>query len=293
MDLPVSITGLEEQLRGVGDIVPDPNLFSDPQVFAAERERIFQRSVTALDHETRLAADGRWFRCDAAPRSILVTRAAGGRLHALRNVCIHAGYPVCDAEEEGATERLICPYHGWEYTLDGKLVEPELSSRIDPARLRLPSYSVCVRNGMIFVGPSGADQIVEQCASAVPAWMTAATVAQRAQCNTNWNWKSLRHFLHSSPRLFLDGVAERHDFGPLSLMFARSPRAVLLRIVPKFAEQTDLQVIEMVAGDGEHGPRSLSLSDGFIEQLDGADKSLSWFDRDIAGWYWSLMAPTQ
>jgi nitrite reductase/ring-hydroxylating ferredoxin subunit len=293
MDLPVSITELGQQLCGNGKVVPDPALFSDPQVFAAERERIFQRSVTALDHETRLAADGRWFRCDAAPRSILVTRAAGGRLHALRNVCIHAGYPVCDAEEEGAAERLICPYHGWEYTLDGRLVEPELSSRIDPARLRLPSYSVCVRNGMIFVGPSGADQIVEQCASAVPAWLRAATVAERAQYNTNSNWKSLRHFLQSSPQLFPDGAAERHEFGPLSIMFTRAPRAVLLRLVPKFAEQTDLQVIEMVAGDGEHAPRSLSLSDGFIEQLDGADKSLSWFDRDIAGWYWSLMAPTQ
>jgi len=289
MDLPVSITELGQQLCGDGKVVPDPALFSDPQVFAAERERIFQRSVTALDHETRLAADGRWFRCDAAPRSILVTRAAGGRLHALRNVCIHAGYPVCDTEEEGAAERLICPYHGWEYTLDGRLVEPELSSRIDPARLRLPSYSVCVRNGMIFVGPSGADQIVEQCASAVPAWLRAATVAERTQYNTNWNWKSLRHFLQSSPQLFLDGAAERHEFGPLSIMFARAPRAVLLRLVPKFAEQTDLQVIEMTADNGRHSPQMAGGSDAVTERLRHADSSLSWFDRDVARWYWSLM----
>ena len=83
---------------------------------------------------------GSWFRCDAAARSILVTREAGGRLNALRNVCIHAGYPVCEAEE-GAAERLMCPYHGWEYALDGRLVEPELSSRIDPSRLRLAQLS--------------------------------------------------------------------------------------------------------------------------------------------------------
>lgn len=289
MDLPLSVVELGEQLRGEGKISPDPALFSDPQVFAAERERIFQKSVVAVDHETRLPEDGRWFRCDAAPRSILVTRAAG-RLYGLRNVCIHAGYPVCDSEEEGAAERLICPYHGWEYTLDGRLVEPELSSRIDPARLRLPSYSVCVRSGMIFVGPSGADA-VEQSASAAPAWMAAATVARRRRYNTTRNWKTLRHFLQSSSQLFLDGPADCHEFGPLSLVFAQRQQAVLLRIVPKFAEQTDCHVIEMVAGDGEHGPRSLSLSDGFIEQLDGADESLSWFDRDIAGWYWSLMAP--
>ena len=74
MDLPVSVTELGEQLREGRGIAPDPALFSDPQVFAAERERIFQRSVMALDHETRLSEDGRWFRCDAAARSILVTR---------------------------------------------------------------------------------------------------------------------------------------------------------------------------------------------------------------------------
>src|SRR5215510_9039190 len=97
MDLPASISGLEAQLRGDGEIVADPALFSDPQVFAAERERIFQRSVMALDHETRLSEDGRWFRCPTFLR--FAHRIAGGRLHALRNVCIHAGYPVCEAEE--------------------------------------------------------------------------------------------------------------------------------------------------------------------------------------------------
>src|SRR5205085_12270772 len=290
MDLPVSVAELAEQLRGDREIVPDPALFSDPQVFAAERERIFQRSVMALDHQTRLAEDGRWFRCDAAPRPILVTREAGGRLHALRNVCIHAGYPVCDAEEEGAAERLICPYHGWEYALDGRLVEPELSSRIDPARLRLPSYSVCVRNGVIFVGPSGAEQIVEQSASAVPDWMTAATVARRARYNTTWNWKCLRHFLQSSPQLFLDGSAERHEFSPLSLVFAGSRRAVLLRIVPKFAGQTDLEVIELTADDGPHNRHSAAGPDGVAERLRGADGDLSWFDCDIARWYWALIS---
>jgi nitrite reductase/ring-hydroxylating ferredoxin subunit len=290
MDLPVSITELGEQLRGGDKIVPDQALFSDPQVFAAERERIFQRSVMALDHETRLAEDGRWFRCDAAPRSILVTRDAEGRLHALRNVCIHAGYPVCDAEEEGSAERLICPYHGWEYALDGRLVEPELSSRIDPARLRLPSYSVCVRNGVIFAGPSGAEQVVEQSASPVPAWLTAATVSRRARYTTNWNWKCLRHFLQSSPQLFLDSVADRHEFGPLSLVFARSRRAVLLRIIPKYAEQTDLEVIELTADDGLHNHHTTAGLDGVAERLRGADGDLSWFDRDIARWYWSLIS---
>src|SRR5208283_4004085 len=101
-----------------------------------ERERIFVQPWMAVDHATRLTEDISYFRCDAASRSLVVTRAPGGGLHALRNVCIHAGYPVCESEE-GLGERLVCPYHGWEFALDGRLVEPALSSRIDPARLRL------------------------------------------------------------------------------------------------------------------------------------------------------------
>ena len=287
MDLPVSITDLGEQLRGEREIVPDPGLFSDPQVFAAERERIFQRSVMALDHATRLSEDGRWFRCDAATRSILVTREFGGRLNALRNVCIHAGYPVCEAEE-GSTERLMCPYHGWEFALDGRLVEPELSSRIDPARLRLASYPVRVCNGLIFADPPGATMTA---VNSVPGWLTAATVVRRVRYNTKWNWKIVRHFLQSSPHLFFDGLPDEYqEIGPLGLLFAQSGRAVLLRVIPKFAELTDFQVIEMRAGENLRSAEPETGSDFVTERLSAADASFSWFDRDSARWYWSLMS---
>ena len=287
MELPVSVTDLGAQLRGRGEIAPDPALFSDPHVFAAERERIFQRSVMALDHESRVAEHGRWIRCDAGPSSILVTREPGGRLHALRNLCLHAGYPVCDAEE-GASERVICPYHGWEYTLDGRLVEPELSSRIDPARLRLRSYPVWVRNGLILIDHSGAGEIVQPSANSIPAWLTTATVTGRARHSTEWNWKHLRQLLQSVPQLFVGSpIGERYEFGPLSHLFVQSQRAVLLRIIPRFAEKTDVQVIEMAADDAPHGTES---GDGLSDRLRDSAGSRSFFDRGFAEWYWSLMS---
>jgi nitrite reductase/ring-hydroxylating ferredoxin subunit len=288
MDLPASVAALGEQLRGVAEIVPEPALFHDADVFAAERERIFGRPWIAIDHETRLSEDGRYFRCDAAPRSVIMTRASGGRLHALRNVCIHAGYPVCDAEE-GSAERLICPYHGWEYALDGKLVEPALSSRIDPSRLRLTNYRVSIRNGLIFVDFSGESKAAEEIPSSVPVWLTAARVTGRARYSTTWNWKFLNQFLLSSPHLFFhDSPDSYFRFGPLSFMSVRSRRAVLLRVIPKFAEQTDFQAIEMVAGDAPEGTGSDAIADG----LRRADTSVCRLDRRFAYWYWSLMSAT-
>jgi nitrite reductase/ring-hydroxylating ferredoxin subunit len=285
MDLPASVAALGEQLRGEGEIVPDPALFCDAEVFAAERERIFFRSTLAVDHASRLSEDGRYFRCDAGPRSMILARETGGRLHALRNVCLHSGYPICDAEE-GSAERLICPYHGWEYTLDGRLVEPELSARIDPARLRVASYPVWVRNGLIFVDPSGKTDPAEECTAPVPAWLAGASVVRRARHSVTWNWKFLRHFLRSSPHLFFDGPPDSClEFGPLSFMMVRPQQAVLLCVAPRFAEQTEFQVVEMTTGNG-----AVTGPDAVADALRCVDKSASWFDRGTADWYWSLVS---
>jgi nitrite reductase/ring-hydroxylating ferredoxin subunit len=296
MDLPASVTALGEQLGQNGEIVPDPTLFNEAAVFAAERERIFARPWMAADHVTRLAEDGRYFRFDADSRSIIVTRDSDGRLHALRNVCIHAGYPVCDAEE-GSAERLMCPYHGWEYALDGRLVEPNLSSRIDPSRLRMTSYRVCVRDGLLFVAPSASPPSDESIAGPLPAWLADGRVTKRECHNTTWNWKFLLNFVGSRPHLFfagptdIDAHASCFEFGPLSRIIVNSERAVLVRVIPKFAERTDLQVIEITSGDAPAEAASPAADDTVADALRGAGvPSSSELDRKFFSWYWSLMS---
>jgi nitrite reductase/ring-hydroxylating ferredoxin subunit len=296
MDLPASVTALGERLGQTVEIVPDPDLFKEAAVFAAERERIFARPWMAADHVTRLAEDGRYFRFDADSRSIVVTRDSDGRLHALRNVCIHAGYPVCDAEE-GSAERLMCPYHGWEYALDGRLVEPNLSARIDPSRLRMTSYPVCVRDGLLFVAPSASPPSDESIAGPLPAWLADGRVTKRECHNTTWNWKFLSNFLGSRPHLFFAGPADSDahascfEFGPLSRIIVNSERAVLVRVIPKFAERTDLQVIEITSGDAPAERASTAADNTVAEALRGAGvPSSSELDRKFFSWYWSLIS---
>ena len=289
MELPASVLALGEQLRGAGEIVPDPALFSDSHVFDAERERIFLLPWTVADHTTRLAEDGRYFRCDAGARSLVLTRDDGGQIHALRNVCIHAGYPVCDAEE-GPAERLVCLYHGWEYALDGELLEPAFAGRVDRSRLRMARYPMSVRNGLIFVDLSG-KEAAEEYADAVPPWLADAVVVRRARYNTTWNWKFLRHFLQSSPHLFVDGAPDsRVEFGPLSSMLVQGRRAVLIRIIPRFSEQTDFQVAVMDAEKTAEETGAPEEPDPVADGLSQADTSAIWFDRRFVDWYWPLMS---
>jgi hypothetical protein len=60
-------------------------------------------------------------------------------------------------------------------------------------------------------------------------------------------------------------------------------------VIPRFAEQTDLQVIEMAVGDPPEKPASATALDAVLDGL-RADTSLSWFDCDFADWYWTLMS---
>jgi hypothetical protein len=198
---------------------------------------------------------------------------------------------------EGAAERLMCPYHGWEYALDGRLVEPELSSRIDPSRLRLTSYQVLVRDGLVLVSPTVGSAPEEGTTASLPAWLADGKVIRRECYNTNWNWKFVLNFLGSRPHLFSTGAtdANGHDscfeFGPLSRIIVNSERAALVRVIPKFAERTDLQLIEIVSGDAPAATPSPAADDPVAEELrEAAVPSPSELDRKFFSWYWSLMS---
>lgn len=53
--------------------------------------------------------------------SILMTRDDQGVIRAYYNVCAHRGNRLVNEEEKCGVKRLVCAYHGWTYSLDGKL----------------------------------------------------------------------------------------------------------------------------------------------------------------------------
>ena len=53
-------------------------------------------------------------------RSILLTRTSDGSVKAFENVCLHRQSQI--TEGCGSARRLVCPYHAWNYDLDGNLV---------------------------------------------------------------------------------------------------------------------------------------------------------------------------
>src|SRR5438105_14915695 len=98
MELPDSVKAIGAQLETGGPVEPAVELFDAYPVFAAEVAQLFTRPWLAVDHVSRLAADGDYFRAEVGSRSIVLVREASNRIHALRNARLHAGYRVCEEE---------------------------------------------------------------------------------------------------------------------------------------------------------------------------------------------------
>lgn len=106
--------------------------YTDPAVFAAEQERIFERSWTCVALAADLDAPGRYHTAQVGRESVLIVRGRDGGLRAFLNVCRHRGARLCTAAAGQVRRSLQCPYHAWTYGLDGALVAaPNLTAMTD------------------------------------------------------------------------------------------------------------------------------------------------------------------
>jgi Rieske 2Fe-2S family protein len=96
--------------------------YTDPQVFAAEAERIFSREWIYIARADELAARGRVLRRKVGTETVILLRDRNGALQCFLNVCRHRGAMLCEGDEMTVRNAIRCPYHAWTYAFDGRLV---------------------------------------------------------------------------------------------------------------------------------------------------------------------------
>lgn len=96
-------------------------VYTDPRIFEDEMRRIFETTWVYVGHESEIQQPGDYRTTAIGRQPIILSRSEDGRIHALLNVCRHRGNAVC-REERGNSNFFRCPYHGWVYGNDGKLV---------------------------------------------------------------------------------------------------------------------------------------------------------------------------
>ena len=125
---------------------------SSSEHFALELERFWRRGWLFVCHESEIAARGQYVRYDLAGDSVVVVRGEEGAVHALHNVCRHRGSPLVSDERGACRARLVCPFHGWSYDLDGTVrTTPKMHDGFDRTGWDLKRVWVEVWNGMVFI----------------------------------------------------------------------------------------------------------------------------------------------
>lgn len=134
-------------------------VFSDPEVFQLELERIFSKTWNLIAHVSEIPKPGDFVTRMLGNDGVIVARRRDGEIDCLLNMCAHRGARVC-REESGNAAAFRCIYHGWTYNLDGSFrgmpwKEHMFPRGVETERLGLSRARVQVRNGFVFANWDG------------------------------------------------------------------------------------------------------------------------------------------
>jgi choline monooxygenase len=136
-----------------------------------------------------------YFTFDLVGEPIVVVRDAAGTLRAFSNVCRHRAGPI--AQGAGCKKELTCGYHGWTYTLDGRLIgTPEVDGMefFDRSTMGLFPLQCETWQQFIFVnfapkGPSLSEYLGNIPELAREFSFAGLALAERREYLVNCNWK--------------------------------------------------------------------------------------------------------
>jgi PAH dioxygenase large subunit len=239
-------------------------VFISDDVYRRELERIFERGWIFLALEDEIAAPGDYVTRTLGDAPVIVLRDRKGAIHALLNSCRHRGARLCRADS-GNARRLVCPYHGWSYEQDGRLItttfDDHLPADMDFARwglVRVPRLES--HKGLIFASwneeaPSLQDYLGDFCwyldafFGRTPQGLHVLAPPHRWRAKANWKIGAL-NFIGDNQH-----VLTTHA-GPLTLNPLRSASGGFFK-----AADRSVQVMT----DGGHGLTLTYLNEGMDE----------------------------
>lgn len=242
-----------DQPLGDGWTLP-ASWYSDPRVFAFERERIFASAWQYAGPLEWVAEPGCFFAAQVGHVPVAIVRGKDGTLRGFVNVCRHRGHLVVSGE--GCRETLQCPYHAWTYDLDGTLRKAPRSERepgFDPAGLSLLSVSVGTWGPFVFVNPDPDAAPLEEALANLPSIVATSGVDLHAvrfhshhELPIEANWKIVTEN-------FLECYHCPTAHPGFSKVIDVAPDAYGLQVLPTFSSQVGSVRESAFSGNGRAG----------------------------------------
>ena len=146
-----------KNISDTADLVQDDrvhkSLYSDPNIFEEELDKVFNNTWVWVAHESEVAEAGSFKTAKIGKQPVIVVRDRKKNIHVMFNRCRHRGATVCEGKS-GKTKAFTCPYHGWGYGLDGSLralpKPEEYENILDKAEFGLIKIRTESYQGMIF-----------------------------------------------------------------------------------------------------------------------------------------------
>ena len=132
-----AFASLVDDRAGEGVFRVDRAVYTDPEVFAAEIETIFEGNWIYLAHESQIASPGDYLAVWMGRQPVIVNRRADGSVGAMLNACAHRGARLTPTRQGKATT-FVCRYHGWCYDTFGACtkIKDERTSALPPGASR-------------------------------------------------------------------------------------------------------------------------------------------------------------
>jgi choline monooxygenase len=126
--------------------------YTAPEFDALDRALILANSWQYVGWESKAENPGDWFLAEVAGKPLIIVRGTDNKLRAFFNVCRHRGGPL--ATTDGSGRVLQCRYHGWSYSLDGRLAGAphfEGVDGFDRKNCKLAGVHLDTWEGLVFV----------------------------------------------------------------------------------------------------------------------------------------------
>lgn len=172
-----------------------PRMFFAPDAHALENQCVFETTWQLIGLASSISKPGQYLSTEVGSIPIVV-RNFDGELVALRNVCAHRHCSLVSARQ-GKSEKLKCPFHGWEFGADGrtrKIPAAKNFPDFDRERYRITPFPIERCGDLLFVrtskdGPSLPEWLGELFVK-IEAWTTLPdwkpTVSRSLPMPANW-----------------------------------------------------------------------------------------------------------